>query len=90
MVGLASDREGSRPPAKGYTSLTPAQRKAAADDLMANLKTLHSRVQDLTYTVDQIGNGSKGLLDAEVATGKITGEEDIWSHTDLVRLPGQS
>ena len=27
-------------------------------------------------------NGSKGLLD-EVATGKITGEEDIWSHTDL-------
>ena len=49
---------------------------------MANLTTLHNRVQDLTYTVDQIGNGSKGLLD-EVATGKITGEEDIWSHTDL-------
>jgi iron uptake system component EfeO len=39
-------------------------------------------VQDLDYTVDQIGNGSKGLLD-EVAAGKITGEEDIWSHTDL-------
>ena len=35
-----------------------------------------------SYTVDQIGNGSKGLLD-EVASGKITGEEDIWSHTDL-------
>ena len=35
-----------------------------------------------TYTVDQIANGSKGLLD-EVASGKITGEEDIWSHTDL-------
>ena len=70
------------PPAKGYTPLTQAQRKAAAADLMANLTTLHNRVQDLTYTVDQIGNGSKGLLD-EVATGKITGEEDIWSHTDL-------
>ncbi|HNO39009.1 MAG TPA: peptidase M75 family protein, partial [Marmoricola sp.] len=70
------------PPAKGYTPLTPAQRKAAAEDLMANLTTLHERVQTLTYTVDQIGNGSKGLLD-EVATGKITGEEDIWSHTDL-------
>ena len=39
-------------------------------------------MQGLKYTVDQIGNGSKGLLD-EVATGKITGEEDIWSHTDL-------
>jgi len=70
------------PPAKGYTPLTPAQRKTAAADLMQNLTTLHGRVQDLTYTVDQIGNGSKGLLD-EVATGKITGEEDIWSHTDL-------
>ena len=39
-------------------------------------------MQTLDYTVDQIGNGSKGLLD-EVASGKITGEEDIWSHTDL-------
>lgn len=70
------------PPAKGYTPLTQKQRKAAAEDLIKNLTTLHERVQDLTYTVDQIGNGSKGLLD-EVATGKITGEEDVWSHTDL-------
>src|SRR4029079_15258816 len=51
-------------------------------DLMANTKTLNKRVQNLKYTVDQIANGSKGLLD-EVASGKITGEEDIWSHTDL-------
>ena len=49
---------------------------------MKNIRTLDTRVEDLTYTVDQISNGSKGLLD-EVATGKITGEEDIWSHTDL-------
>jgi iron uptake system component EfeO len=70
------------PPATGYTPLNPEQRKAYADDLMKNIDTLHSRVQNLKYTVDQIGNGSKGLLD-EVATGKITGEEDIWSHTDL-------
>ncbi len=49
---------------------------------MANTRTLDKRVQNLDYTVDQIGNGSKGLLD-EVASGKITGEEDIWSHTDL-------
>ena len=34
-------------------------------------------------TVASIGNGAKELLD-EVATGKITGEEDIFSHTDLV------
>ena len=36
----------------------------------------------MTFTADQIANGSKGLLD-EVATGKVTGEEEIWSHTDL-------
>ena len=63
-------------------ALTPAQRATFADDLLANTKVLDKRVQTLDYTVDQIGNGSKGLLD-EVASGKITGEEDIWSHTDL-------
>ena len=30
----------------------------------------------------QIANGAKELLD-EVATGKVTGEEEAWSHTDL-------
>jgi iron uptake system component EfeO len=70
------------PPATGYTALTHAQRATYADDLQGNIETLRERVETLKYTVDQIGNGSKGLLD-EVATGKITGEEDIWSHTDL-------
>jgi iron uptake system component EfeO len=70
------------PPATGYRAMTDAERATYADDLLANTKVLHERVEDLDYTVDQIGNGSKGLLD-EVASGKITGEEDIWSHTDL-------
>lgn len=70
------------PPAKGYTAFTDAERATYAADLMKNITTLNTRVQTLKYTVDQIANGSKGLLD-EVATGKITGEEDIWSHTDL-------
>jgi iron uptake system component EfeO len=70
------------PPATGYTPLTPAQRARYAEDLMANTETLDERVTGLEFTVDQISNGSKGLLD-EVAAGKITGEEDIWSHTDL-------
>ena len=70
------------PPAKGYRAMSPAQRATYADDLVANTEDLDKRVQTLHYTVDQIGNGSKGLLD-EVASGKITGEEDIWSHTDL-------
>ena len=70
------------PPASGYRAMTPAERATFVDDLLANTKVLDKRVQTLDYTVDQIGNGSKGLLD-EVASGKITGEEDIWSHTDL-------
>ncbi|MBW8751963.1 MAG: peptidase M75 family protein [Propionibacteriales bacterium] len=70
------------PPAKGYTSLTKAERATYADDLLANTKTLHTRVQTTTYAVTQLGNGAKELLD-EVATGKITGEEETWSHTDL-------
>lgn len=70
------------PPATGYTPLTDQQRATYAEDLMKNTATLDRRVQRLTYTVDQIANGSRGLLE-EVATGKVTGEEEIWSHTDL-------
>jgi iron uptake system component EfeO len=71
-------------PPKGqpYTPLTKAQRAVYADNLMANTKILDRKVQTLSFTVDQIGNGAKSLLD-EVATGKVTGEEEAWSHTDL-------
>ena len=49
---------------------------------MANTETLDKRIQKLEFTVDQIANGSRGLLE-EVATGKVTGEEEYWSRTDL-------
>ena len=65
-----------------YTPLSPADRARYADDLLASNTLLDSRVQELTYTVDQIANGSRGLLE-EVATGKVTGEEEYWSRTDL-------
>jgi iron uptake system component EfeO len=65
------------PPGKGYRTLDSAGRKKYGDNLLANTKKLNARVQKLDYTVDQIGNGSKGLLD-EVAASKITGEEDTW------------
>ena len=68
--------------AKNYTAMTPAERKEYADNLLANTKTLYERTRDMTFTADQIANGSKGLLD-EVATGKVTGEEEYWSRTDL-------
>ena len=70
------------PPASGYTALTPQQRATVAGALLADTETLEGRIEDLEFTVDQIANGSRGLLE-EVATGKVTGEEEIWSHTDL-------
>jgi iron uptake system component EfeO len=54
-----------------------------ADELLANLKDLQGRVATAELTATGIANGAKELLD-EVASGKITGEEDIFSHTDLV------
>lgn len=67
-----------------YVPLTPAQRQAAADDLVAYTQRLVDAVNapDFTFEAFQITNGAKELLD-EVATGKVTGEEEIWSHTDL-------
>jgi len=70
------------PPAKGYTPMTQKQRRDLADQLLADTAVLNDRVQDLEFTPDQLSNGAKELLD-EVATGKVTGEEEIWSHTDL-------
>ena len=68
--------------AEDYTPLTDRERATYADDLLTNTVELDSRVQELTYTVDAIANGSRGLLE-EVATGKVTGEEEYWSRTDL-------
>lgn len=70
------------PPADGYEALDQDQREALADQLVADTAELASRVNDLTFNPTQLGNGAKELLD-EVATGKVTGEEEIWSHTDL-------
>ncbi len=49
---------------------------------MKNVTTVRDRIRSLTFTTDQIANGSSGLME-EVATGKVTGEEEYWSHTDL-------
>ncbi|MDM7830848.1 iron uptake system protein EfeO [Cellulomonas edaphi] len=69
---------------KEYTPLTDAQRVVAADDLVKYTQQLVDEVNKPGFTFEafQIANGSKALLD-EVANGKVTGEEEIWSHTDL-------
>ncbi|GAA4705245.1 peptidase M75 family protein [Pseudonocardia yuanmonensis] len=53
-----------------------------ADQLDADILDLQNRVKTVEFTPVQLANGAKELLD-EVATGKITGEEDRYSHTDL-------
>jgi iron uptake system component EfeO len=56
---------------------------AVADQLVADATELRQRVPNAVITATSVGNGAKELLD-EVATGKITGEEEAFSHTDLV------
>ncbi|WP_061963970.1 iron uptake system protein EfeO [Demequina aurantiaca] len=71
------------PPAEGY-ELTQEERQALTDRLVSDTAELNKRVNAEDFKIDafQIGNGAKELLD-EVAAGKITGEEEAWSHTDL-------
>lgn len=53
-----------------------------ADQLLANVKEIVARGNKAPLSALELAQGSKELLD-EVATGKITGEEDEFSHTDL-------
>jgi len=53
-----------------------------ADQLLTNVQEIATRADDVQLSPLQLANGAKGLLD-EIATGKITGEEDRYSHTDL-------
>lgn len=78
----AEDNDG-----KAYTPLTESQRKEAATKLKEDTQSLYDQTRDLELTLDQITNGAKSLLD-EVAFSKVTGEEEIWSHTDLYDFQG--
>ncbi|MGY0234535.1 iron uptake system protein EfeO [Longispora urticae] len=53
-----------------------------ADKLLADVKLIVEKANSEVLSPVQLANGAKELLD-EVATGKITGEEDRYSHTDL-------
>ncbi|GAA3577235.1 peptidase M75 family protein [Amycolatopsis ultiminotia] len=53
-----------------------------ADRLRTDVKDLLAKSKALRLSALDLANGAKSLLD-EVATGKITGEEETFSHTDL-------
>lgn len=66
---------------KGYDK---AQQTKLADQLVADTQKLYDYVysKDFSLNLADISNGAIGLLE-EVATSKITGEEEAFSHTDL-------
>lgn len=53
------------------------------DGLVTNVKKLQSLTTGLTYKPFELANGAQGLLD-EVASSKITGEEERYSHIDML------
>ncbi|MFE4055434.1 iron uptake system protein EfeO [Streptomyces sp. NPDC059096] len=57
--------------------------KSLADALDKDLLDWQKRVGRAEITPTSMANGAKELLD-EVASGKVTGEEERYSHTDLV------
>lgn len=60
-----------------------AEEKALAPALQKDLLDWQKRVGTAEITPTSMANGAKELLD-EVATGKVTGEEERYSHTDLI------
>jgi iron uptake system component EfeO len=65
-----------------WTSGLAADSSSIADRLLTDVKEIVDKAKTVELTPLQLANGAKELLD-EVATGKITGEEDRYSHTDL-------
>ncbi|WP_243074462.1 iron uptake system protein EfeO [Microbacterium sp. SS28] len=85
----ALNADGETPAWQDWAPSTPAERAAYGDQLIADVQELFDYVHsdDFQAALDAqgiagISNGAIALLD-EVATGKIQGEEDWWSGTDL-------
>jgi iron uptake system component EfeO len=85
----ALNADGATPAWKDWQPSTATERRHFADQLVADIATLADYVHGADFTealeeqgVAGLSNGAIALLD-EVASGKITGEEDWWSGTDL-------
>ncbi|WP_369373906.1 iron uptake system protein EfeO [Promicromonospora sp. Populi] len=85
----ALNSDGETDAYEDWAPSTPEQRAELGGLLVDDVTELYDFVHSDDFTtylddqgVDWISNGAIALLD-EVATGKITGEEDWWSGTDL-------
>ena len=70
----------------GDEKITASTKKLAAE-LNTNVKLLAGLSKSLTYKPEDLANGAAGLLE-EVQRNKITGEEEAFSHIDLVDFAG--
>lgn len=67
---------------------TPEQREVIGETLIADVNELYDAVHADDFIKEQglnvgtVSNGAIGLLE-EIAVGKVTGEENWWSHYDL-------
>lgn len=85
----ALNADGETPAWQDWAPSTPDERRGYGDQLIADVQELYDYVHSAEFQtaldaqgVAGLSNGARALLD-EVATGKITGEEDWWSGTDL-------
>lgn len=73
---------------EGWQPSTPEQRKTIGETLVEDVNKLYDEVhaegfiEDQQINVGTVSNGAAGLLE-EIAVGKVTGEENWWSHYDL-------
>jgi iron uptake system component EfeO len=67
-------------------AITASTKKLAAE-LTRNVKKLDIVVKRLSYKPEDLANGAASLLE-EVQSNKITGEEERYSHIDLVDFAG--
>ncbi len=70
----------------GRQKITPSTKKLAAE-LTDNVNKLAHLSTSLTYKPEDLANGAAGLLE-EVQSNKISGEEEAFSHIDLVDFAG--
>lgn len=67
-------------------AITPAT-KALSTELVGNVGKLNGIVATLAYKPEDLANGASDLIE-EVQNTKITGEEEAFSHIDLVDFSG--
>jgi iron uptake system component EfeO len=70
----------------GRQKITPSTKRLAAE-LTVDVKKLAHLSTSLTYKPEDLANGAAGLLE-EVQSNKISGEEEAFSHIDLVDFAG--